>query len=510
MLDRSSPAPRSSRRAASTARWSRSTARTIKLEIADGVVVKVARRAIGAVIPPEVEEEESPRRSSRARRGRRAGGRGPAADATDAEAAPEPRAKLPALFTPDERPALLSHPARPDPRGTRRAWRCSRSRDRPVHKKPTLGLDLQGGLEVVLKAVPPKGKQLTSSDVDRSVGIMRNRIDKLGVERAGDPQAGHEPDRDPARRRAATRRRPPRSSARPPSSSSTTSRPTSSRPSIDAPGLPGRRRRASTTLLAGQRRRQGARRARTTSSTDDRSWSSARSTRRSRLLEALRRQACPKGCKVFAVPSKTTVITCGPPAVVCPGVNTDARRPTSYYLFKYTRTTSARPGDDGQRPEALGHAGRLRPDDGPADRADAVHRQGRQEVPRDHADRGPARPPPLEPGSGTKAPQHFAIVLDGQIQSYPQIDFSQYPDGIDAATARRSPGIGSIGEAKDIALVLQTGALPVNFDADRAHRRLGDARQGLAAPGHEGGADRPARSSRSSCSSSTASSASSP
>jgi len=30
----------------------------IKLEIADGVVVKVARRAIGAVIPPEVEEEE--------------------------------------------------------------------------------------------------------------------------------------------------------------------------------------------------------------------------------------------------------------------------------------------------------------------------------------------------------------------------------------------------------------------------------------------------------------------
>ena len=29
----------------------------VRLEIADGVVVKVARRAIGAVIPPEVEEE---------------------------------------------------------------------------------------------------------------------------------------------------------------------------------------------------------------------------------------------------------------------------------------------------------------------------------------------------------------------------------------------------------------------------------------------------------------------
>ena len=51
----------------------------------------------------------------------------------------------------------------------------------PVHKKLTLGLDLQGGLEVVLKAVPPKGHQLTKEDLSRSIDIMRQRIDKLGV-----------------------------------------------------------------------------------------------------------------------------------------------------------------------------------------------------------------------------------------------------------------------------------------------------------------------------------------
>src|ERR671932_64624 len=51
----------------------------------------------------------------------------------------------------------------------------------PVQRKPTLGLDLQGGLEVVLKAVPPKGHKLTSDDLNRSVNIMRSRIDKLGV-----------------------------------------------------------------------------------------------------------------------------------------------------------------------------------------------------------------------------------------------------------------------------------------------------------------------------------------
>ena len=51
----------------------------------------------------------------------------------------------------------------------------------PAHKKVTLGLDLQGGLEVVLKAVPPPGKTCDSACMDRSISIMRSRIDKLGV-----------------------------------------------------------------------------------------------------------------------------------------------------------------------------------------------------------------------------------------------------------------------------------------------------------------------------------------
>src|ERR1700755_226966 len=51
----------------------------------------------------------------------------------------------------------------------------------PAHKKVTLGLDLQGGLEVVLEAVPPEGKPCDSACMDRSVNIMRQRIDKLGV-----------------------------------------------------------------------------------------------------------------------------------------------------------------------------------------------------------------------------------------------------------------------------------------------------------------------------------------
>ena len=41
----------------------------------------------------------------------------------------------------------------------------------PLHQKPTLGLDLQGGLEVVLKAEPPKGHKLTPEDLGTLDGV---------------------------------------------------------------------------------------------------------------------------------------------------------------------------------------------------------------------------------------------------------------------------------------------------------------------------------------------------
>ena len=51
----------------------------------------------------------------------------------------------------------------------------------PAHRPVKQGLDLQGGLEYVLKAQPPKGHKLTADDLNRSVSIMRDRVDKIGV-----------------------------------------------------------------------------------------------------------------------------------------------------------------------------------------------------------------------------------------------------------------------------------------------------------------------------------------
>src|SRR5579884_3348485 len=67
-------------------------------------------------------------------------------------------------------------------------------------------------------------------------------------------------------------------------------------------------------------------------------------------------------------------------------------------------------------------------------------------------------------GQALGTPQHFAIVLDGQLRSWPQIDYTQYPNGIDpTGTGAEITGLSSLQEAKDLALVLRSGALRVPF-----------------------------------------------
>jgi SecD/SecF fusion protein len=59
--------------------------------------------------------------------------------------------------------------------------------------------------------------------------------------------------------------------------------------------------------------------------------------------------------------------------------------------------------------------------------------------------------------------QHFAIVLDGQLITVPSIDFSTYPEGIDAATGSQISGGFTITSAQNLANELQSGALPIKL-----------------------------------------------
>lgn len=51
----------------------------------------------------------------------------------------------------------------------------------PIQGRVKLGLDLSGGVHIVLRAVPQQGDQLESDSVDRLMAVLRNRIDQYGV-----------------------------------------------------------------------------------------------------------------------------------------------------------------------------------------------------------------------------------------------------------------------------------------------------------------------------------------
>jgi SecD/SecF fusion protein len=92
-------------------------------------------------------------------------------------------------------------------------------------------------------------------------------------------------------------------------------------------------------------------------------------------------------------------------------------------------------------------------------------RQAFQEVTRAIAQRGAASA--IGPSSEQSAEErsgHFAVVLDNEVKTRPIINFAQNPDGIDGRTgAQISGGFTSIGDAQELASFLQRGALPINL-----------------------------------------------
>jgi SecD/SecF fusion protein len=322
----------------------------------------------------------------------------------------------------------------------------------PMHRSPTLGLDLQGGLEVVLKAVPPKGHTLTSEDLDRSVGIMRNRIDKLGVSEPEIRKQGS----DQIVIQLAGVTDPKKAAALIGKTAQLelydleedlTGR------SVGAGGVVATPRLYD--LLVGERAKAEA------GATEYYLFN-----KRKRVIEgpettrdALFTRAhprVPKGGAVLGVPKGTVVVACTateqnpcPPNLVQGG--------PYYYLFKHQPDNPTRP-----IPEMTGAdikaSGTKQDFDqfGQAIVRIAFTGKGSgkfQDITRRLWQRGSLR--------GTS--QHFAIVLDREMKSWPQIDHTDRTLSNGISGGAQIENIGTVGEAKDLALVLQTGALPVSF-----------------------------------------------
>jgi SecD/SecF fusion protein len=351
----------------------------------------------------------------------------------------------------------------------------------PVHKKLTLGLDLQGGLEVVLKAEPPKGHKLTPEDLSRSIDIMRNRIDKLGVSepeirKQGSNQiviqlAGIHNVNDAAAligKTAVLEFYDFEADVTGPSVSGglLNATPVASGSVYDLLAAP------ATRLLANK-----GNPAQWYLFNEKHVVKAGPAPTRAKLLanEIVRKPKAagglgnhvPKDWKILTVPNNTVVVS-------CVGTNCPTQVPGNgdkgFYLLKHH---DVRDFPNNPIPEMTGNQLKLS-----GTRADidtqtnqpvvlmqftGAGKKAFHEITRREAQRGAlggdcnaGKPPPNS--------QHFAIVLDRQIQSTPYIDYCVNPDGIPGDNgAQIDMGGSGLGEAKKLALVLQTGALPVEF-----------------------------------------------
>jgi SecD/SecF fusion protein len=320
----------------------------------------------------------------------------------------------------------------------------------PAHKKPTLGLDLQGGLEVILKAVPPPGHKLTAEDLDRSVSIMRSRIDKLGV---SEPEIRKQGSNQIVIELAGVHD--PAAAARLIGKTAQLEfydmEHDLTGPSINVNGQPV----PAGSLFDLLSKVQSLAKSGTPAAWylfDAKKVARAGPLPTKELLLKKRGGVVPAGFKVFAVPHETVVISCGTNAVVCPGTNGPPAK-TLFYLFKYIPNKI--PELTGGGLKLSGTRADFDQNNQPIVLMSFTGKGGKKfhDITRAEAQRGKLR----------GVAQHFAIVLDRQIQSFPQIDYTQYPDGIDPINGAQITGLRDFTEAKNIALVLQTGALPVNF-----------------------------------------------
>jgi SecD/SecF fusion protein len=356
----------------------------------------------------------------------------------------------------------------------------------PAYKKPTLGLDLQGGLEVVLKAVPPKNHKLTADDITRSIDIMRQRIDKLGVSEPEIRKQGSDQIviqlagvHDPAAaakligKTAVLQFYDFEADLTGPSVSGLTARvPVASASLFDLLSAP------QTRLLA----------AKGTPSQwylfDSKKVVRAGPTPTKEALLATQivqkpvargglGKHIPKDWTILKVPQNTVVVSCDVAGGNCLSSQPITSK-TGFYLLKHHE-----PDASGQNaiPEMTGGDLKLsgtRADFDTTTNAPVVLMQftgtGKRifhTITRREAQRGALIcQGKTDSTSIQNCAQHFAIVLDGQIQSAPYIDFVRNPDGIpgDNGAQIDMGRSGGIGDAKRLALVLQTGALPVTFD----------------------------------------------
>jgi SecD/SecF fusion protein len=338
----------------------------------------------------------------------------------------------------------------------------------PIHQKIKLGLDLQGGVEVILRAVPPKGEEITDENIDLAVEVVRNRVDALGVSepeirKQGQDQIsvqvpGVDNPGDVARIVGQTAQL-----------WLFDVNENSLDPTRDENGFPLPQANLFQLLKEIQPRTKrgeipeyylvNPKTKKVLAGPED-----TQQRVRAAYVTANDGKKVPKDAKVWGIPEETIILECGKGERYCPGVNVAPPQQDYFYLFRFDPQNKERPVPemtgadlklDGTRQDFSQTQGPIVLMEFTDDGGDKFH-----DITREIAQRGQLLSNQIP---DEQALQGFAIVLDRRIKSAPTIDWKQNPDGIAGGSAEIT-GIGDAGEASDLALVLRSGALPYEFE----------------------------------------------
>jgi SecD/SecF fusion protein len=360
----------------------------------------------------------------------------------------------------------------------------------PLYKKPVLGLDLRGGLEVVMRAVPDKGQQITPQGMQTAQSIIEKRANGTGVAAPSVAvQGGNEivvqlaGVHDPAKAAAIIGKTGQlqifdfENDLAPPTISAT-GQPTplgslySLLTAVKAQatkGTPESYYLIKTIKKTKQVKSKvnGKTVTKPVTSTTHKMLQGPAPNLKQLLLPYSGKQ--PPHTQVFPVPAHRLVVH-------SPGGK-------AWYLFKYFPSRKAPPGSSGTDgpPELKGNdlvesgiQATVDPNSGQpvVDLQFTGHgtkefqKITRQEYYRGQLAAGQAgQSGNHDPNVVQQYAAHNAIVLDGVLQSTPYIDYTDgsLSDGIGGGQAQITMGAGGLGQANDLALILKSGSLPYSF-----------------------------------------------
>ncbi|HEY4347882.1 MAG TPA: protein translocase subunit SecD [Gaiellaceae bacterium] len=374
----------------------------------------------------------------------------------------------------------------------------------PFHRQLSQGLDLKGGLEVVLQAQPKKGQVVTGPEMDNAISIMRQRVDRLGVAQPVITKQGSNQIvielpavHDPAQaakiigQTAQLELYDLTPSLLGPSIDGAQN-PVANTSLFDLLGLvqSGQKGTPSGYYLFSSRTKKliagpletlsGLKhdsvvlalkpvkpktvkvKVKATKATKGHPATKA-TVKTKTLPPGKTTPGFPTGYQVLTVPHFAVVVSCDSTvAGACPGLTTPPTPGVNYYyLFKHGQL----PGDSADPfPQMSGKDLKLA-----GTQADVDPQGGGPIVTMHFTSHGNGlfhqiTKNEAQRGQTLGVLQSFAIVLDDKIYSFPTIDYKQFGDGIDpAGTGAEIQGLASQTEANNLATVLQTGALPFKF-----------------------------------------------